>query len=485
MAIEDGLSGFPGVVDLAGKRREREANSHELQEIQREKLDLLAHVDDGHLFKRMAQSIAQALWLPESTVFMVGLGVFSAIASRRFAIRYDDGEPLPLGLYVVAEQPSGTAKSRCLSIWEKPFNHLAATLNKKLQADISRLSVLDKPTDDEKLQLKQLKQKRNSHLFINETTPEGLEVSLIGTDGYFACVSAEQGLFNTLLGLSYGDGKRKNNNDLLLRGYNGEIFCGHRANRECYSGYVAGAVVLFAQEGSYANVFHASNGTGLSERFLVMSEPDLMGYRDHTLQLRVDAGLLEQYKYLCYSLENDILNPADIDDLFSLTLSNTAFKLIAEFRNTIEPLMRQGNPYSHRSAKSTGSKIDIPVMKIAGLLHVIEAKDWYGQMEVDDKHVVSAIAICKDLFDSMIRVCSSIGAMGENAKVEAVLSIYNGNPKPRSMRELHQTLKNKVAFRDIDGNKAAYIKETVLEMVSKGFLLRLLDSMGRDVYMIN
>ncbi len=83
--------------------------------------DFLKHVDDDHLLKKLALSISKATYLPAHTTFLAGLGVFSSIASRKYLVAYPDGTGLPIGLYVVAEQPSGTAKSRCLKTFQHPF----------------------------------------------------------------------------------------------------------------------------------------------------------------------------------------------------------------------------------------------------------------------------------------------------------------------------------------------------------------------------
>ena len=70
------------------------------------KVDLLKHVDDKHLLKQLSLSIANATELPQSTVFLLGLGVFSSMATRRWRVNYQHGGSKPIALYVVAEQPS-------------------------------------------------------------------------------------------------------------------------------------------------------------------------------------------------------------------------------------------------------------------------------------------------------------------------------------------------------------------------------------------
>ena len=162
-------------------------------------VDFLKHVDDSHILKRLSISIAAATDLPAHTVFLIGLGVFSAAACRVWDVAYRTGGSLPIGMYVVAEQPPGTAKSRCLTVFQYPFFESE-------RAERKRRAVSEEGES--------LKDKRQVPIFTTNSTPEKMEEDLNDSGGFFAGVSSEQGLFNALLGLSYGDAKKANNNDL-------------------------------------------------------------------------------------------------------------------------------------------------------------------------------------------------------------------------------------------------------------------------------
>ena len=87
-------------------------------------VDFLQFVDDNHILKQLSLSIANATHLPDHTVFLMGLGVFASVACRWRRVNYQHGEELPIGLYTTAEHPSGTAKSRTLKAFQKPFSAL-------------------------------------------------------------------------------------------------------------------------------------------------------------------------------------------------------------------------------------------------------------------------------------------------------------------------------------------------------------------------
>jgi hypothetical protein len=71
----------------------------------------LQFVCDDHLLKRLSIDVAAATFLPVNTVFLMGLAVFSTMASWCYCVVYPNGRRLPIGLYAVAEQPPGTAKT--------------------------------------------------------------------------------------------------------------------------------------------------------------------------------------------------------------------------------------------------------------------------------------------------------------------------------------------------------------------------------------
>lgn len=51
-------------------------------------VEFLQFVDDKHILKQLALDIARATYLPPHTVFLMGLGVFSSVACRRYCVEY-------------------------------------------------------------------------------------------------------------------------------------------------------------------------------------------------------------------------------------------------------------------------------------------------------------------------------------------------------------------------------------------------------------
>ena len=451
-------------------------------------VDLLKHIDDNHLLKRISQQVSQQTHLPISTVALMGLGVFSAMVAQKYNVLYQNGMPFPLGLYAVAEQPSGTGKSWCLSTFQMPFIKLQNKALKRARKSIDTLIVeileltgkKEPSKDDSEIKrLTALVARLEMGLYITNTTPEGLEMTLIETGGFFSAVSSEQGLFNSLLGNLYKPEGSSNNNDMALNGFDGGHTNNLRAGRKSYKGNVVGGITCFAQPGTIEIVLKASNGTGLSERFLMLSEPHSLGKRDHTKQAYYDKALIDDYKKTCGIIESIFEKPLKISELLNLTISHDGWLKINEYRNHIESGLADGGKFSHVALRGSASKINMQIMKLASVLHLMESGSF--STTVDDKHVISAIAMADDLLEANLKLCKDKGIMGVKSEFTSILSLFENDQRPRTERNIIQSKSNKIPFRDFSGGKSALIRNTLAEMVAQKILTVQLDG-GKVLY---
>jgi len=450
-------------------------------------VDLLQYVDNSHLLKRLSFSAGKAMDLPPNTVFLMGLGIFSAIAARRYRVNYEHYGSLPVGLYIVAEQPSGTGKSRCLNLFQKPFFKAEGEFKedrKKAIADLEQqiadCEAKDKNGTELSTELKELKNKGFAALFTTNSTPEAMEENLKHSCGYFAAVSSEQGLFNSLLGKLYND-NGANNNDLLLNGYDGGYISSSRIKRDGYCGDVIGAAVMFAQHGSIDTILSSSNGTGLSERFLFIAEPHKLGKRDFTNRSGIHPDLIAQYDSVAGNLINTIFNePLKPSDLYGLTISENGFNLINNFRNDLEERLADGGRYSHVSIRGAAAKIDMQIMKIAANLHLLDAGQ--GEPVIDDKHVTAAIHIAYELIEANFKILNAKGMIGAKAEYTAILALFEKNDSARTERNIIQCKSQTEPFKSHTGNKSALIKQTLKDMAKEKLLSAVMNEKGIIYY---
>lgn len=437
-------------------------------------VDLLQYVDNDHILKKLSLYISEKTYLPPSTVFLCGLGVFSAISCRKYSVLYQDRERLPIGLYIVTEQPSGSGKSRCLKTFQKPFYEMSEKIHNEIMVEYKELMKNEgNLDDDEKLKLAELNHKLHAlgTLFTTNATAEGLEKGLAESNGFFSAVSSEQGLFNVLFGSAYKSDSRANNNDVALNGFDGGFINSSRVTRKGYCGHVVGGIVCFAQSGSIETLLNSSNGTGLSERFLMLAEPHALGVRDHLRESGTINHYYDEYADKCGILESSINNQCKFNDISELYISDYGFKMIREYLNTIEPHLADGGKYSHSSMRGAASKIDMQIMKIAANLSLLGKKIniWVG---ISDKYIEAAINISSAMLEANLKLCQDKGVIGMRAEFEAILRLFEDNPKPRLERAIIQSRSKVTPFKDFSGNKSTRIREVLNDMVSQDILAK-------------
>jgi hypothetical protein len=320
----------------------------------------------------------------------------------------------------------------------------------------------------------------SAKLFITNSTPEALEQSLTHSGGFFSAVSSEQGLFNSMLGSCYGTDK-VSNNDLLLNGYDGGYIGSMRVGRDGYHGAVVGGAVMFAQQGGIETLLSSSNGTGLSERFLMIAEPHNLGKRDYTKPSMINHDLIEQYGDICRGFAESVLgDPLDPATLPTLTICPTGWREINEFRNSINRYLLDGGRYSHVALRGAAAKVDMQIIKIASALHLLDNGAYEPNIGLN--HVKSAITIAHSMIEANLKLCTVKGIIGARAEYEAVLSLFEHNNKPRTERNIIQSKSGNSPFKDFTGNKSQLIKQTLADMVSDGLLKQTYATDGTNLY---
>ena len=435
-------------------------------------VDLLRQVSPNHIMRRLAEHIAKTCDLPVSTVFLIGLAVFSGMSCRKWVVEYPDGGTLPTCLYVVAEQPSGTSKTRALTSFQRAFTNIINEIIGLYNENFFTLDDLienEKKKEKKKEIIESMIDYANSLMPTTNTTPAGLEQSLIDSNGFFSAVSSEQGLFNTLLGLNLGGGKY-NNNDILLNGRDGGFINVRRMGRDCYAGHVVGNIICFAQEGSIEKVISASNGTGVSERFLMIAEPHQLGQRNHTKLVPHQPELFREYENKCLFIKDILDDQARYDDLIKLKITENDWYSINLFKNKVEPYLMDGQNLSHGVIRGAVNKVSMQVMGIAANLHLLE--DEGKNTTIASKHIQTAIDITNQLIESLYNVCVKKDMIGTHAEFKAILDFFVG--KPESFKPTAQEIKKsrtKVKPFTSYNRKSLRVQQALDQLVEANLLL--------------
>jgi len=447
-------------------------------------VDLLRYVPDSG-FKRFVIQTVRQCQLPESTVFLNMVGIYASVACRKWAVCYATGGMLPIGLYVVTEQPPGTGKTRCQSIAQYPFFKIKSQLTTDTTKRLKVLEESKDRTDADEAELLKLKEQEacvTSRPFITNATPEAIEKELLATNGYFSAVSSEQGLFNSMLGLSYANGSA-NNNDLVLHGLDGGYMSSSRVTRSGYHGHVIGGIVLFAQDGSVQKILEASNGTGLAERFLMLCEPHNLGKRNHSLRVHIDEALANEYASRCNFAEDVYQAPISKNDLAILKPSNAGYQMIEDYRQRIEPQIDDGGKFSHIALRGAAAKIDMQILKLAANLWLLTRSDEY-QPTISEDIVEAAIKIANELIESNLTICRAKGIIGITAEFKAILRIFECDKRPKSERQIIQSRSTVEPFKSFTGNKSDAIRQALAGMVESGIFAKTTGEGGCMYYLI-
>ena len=442
---------------------------------------------EDHILRKMTDIISYETWLPSNTVFMVGAAIVGSMLTRSYKVAYKNGYTIPTGLYVIAEQPPATSKTWCVREWQAPFFKIADAIKNSLMSEqdyFKQLKDLDTVFTDEQRQSIASIDKRLSilkSLFITNATPEAMENSLTASDGFFSAVSSEQGLFNSLLGGSYGK-DRVNNNDILLNGFDGGRVASMRLNRAGYFGQVLGGVCCFAQDGSVKTVLDASGGTGLSERFIMLAEPNNLGTRDHNRvndAYEQNQAIKNNYSVLCRFFNDYLNNPETFDNIKTLKISAAGWRLIADYKNEIEPKIADGGIYSHINLRGAAGKSDIQIMKISSILHAMSEP---GNLLINDSYVSIAIKIVDLLIQSNLSLCEDKEIIGKTSEENAVIGIFERDNRPKHELTLVQMLTKNKPFKDLTANKSKHIREVLTNMVFAGIIKLQIDPTGKRFY---
>ena len=444
----------------AGSKRQT-LQTQELEAITTPKLDLLKHLPDGH-FKQYVGDVATMCSLNLSTTMLVGLGVVSAVACRAFAIQYPNGDLLPSGEYVIAGGVPGDGKSRALKAFQHPI--FQAHKNAVKEWHKREAEFREVPENEGK----KFKEPYPTRIFITDSTVEALEPILAESGGNFSLVSAEQAVINTLIGASYGGEGRKHNNDLPLKGFNGEYHSSSRSSvgRKTYTGTVVGSIACFAQPAVIETILAKSEGSGMAERFLMVNEPTKQGTRDHTRQYYPQEFSQNTYNRIVGEVAKlAIEQPQDFEDLPAYRIAASDWQRIYLFRNEIEPHLADGGKFSTATMRGVASKVDMHIMKLAALLACLYECP-IGL--IDSRFIDAAIGIMRDMLDYTLNLLFAIGVVGTDAEEDCVIA-FLGEKKSATRRQVQQARHRHKPFNEAVKPSAA-IGQTIDRLIQKGIV---------------
>lgn len=408
-----------------------------------DKYPVISLGNDHDVVGKLSRNAARSVQFPESSAYMHFVGCVSAAMLGRFTVDYH-GTQQPTALYVVTSQPPSTGKSAINSLSIAPMiaeterlNEIRKRDRKKILAKLSALAKemkTEKPVSEmaalfeEKEQLEEKLEKMCDIVFpVSDTTPEGL-AKINNRQGNFAVISDEATSVNSLLGMTYGDGSKKTNSELVLKAWDAGNVSIARANADNNMSFVAmGCISVIAQDETINAIMNAgSRGIGVSERFLLVRERSFLGERifvnesGESTYEPIDGGLKADY----FKLIHEIMNEQEV----KLTVSASAMRYLNKARQDMEPHLADGGKYSHTMLRGALGKFDKQAIRIASVLHVI--RNWFTEKGSAPKHreieldtMQEAVIMFHELSKTYLSSASAAGHAGDSAEMNKLIDI--------------------------------------------------------------
>lgn len=411
---------------------------------------------------KLSERVAHCLEFPLASSYLALLGAASAAVSAQYVVRFQGSSSvLPTGLYIVVEQPPSTQKSRLLNIGMKPYEKAVNGHNEDVTEHNARIDEFSNG-------------KPMLYAFDNATdaTAAALEQFMsTSADGHFCIASAEQSAFISLFpeGNSF-----HSTNEIVLKGWVGDHVSGLRKGRKSFNGSSYGSIVLVAQPGSAARIFAASNGTGLSERFMYLSEESLLGRRTLHGEMLSDMDVLH-YKNAIERCVMDYSNRLKADgvgrkctmeELTTLKASNSGYMMILEKRRQIEKRMGDLNKAGEMVMLSWLGKIESHALKIAAVTHVIEARAECLEVPavIPDDLIEASMELVDQMAEHLAGMLHTEGHSGKNAEHEAIITAIG--EKPSTTREVALKLRRRAPFRTLGKDAYKRAIEAIKSMIN-------------------
>lgn len=434
---------------------------------------------DGNpsILARMAKEAARVIQFPENTAYLHGIGAFSSGTVINFEVEYNH-KFIPTGMYTLGAQPSGSGKSSAHGYFIDPIHHALVKRNRTLMMlhkNIDgEIEAIQKQADKVKTDTALLDTYSNAikalcddklkqpivHSAKKNTTPQAAEEVAVSQGGVINVCSDEQEALDTYLGLSYGDGKSSPDNGVFIAAFGGDLMGTARVSREGIKIPVRGAFAVIAQNAAIDTMIKAgAAGRGVSERCLIIKEPNRIGYRTYTRQgSQFDVDLKAEYQRLC---ENIVAGTYPL----RLSFSEECRDMIVDLKNIVEPNCRPGTKYGDDQIRGFASKIEQHIAKLAANFHI--AEQWNPDFtsrpsfEIQQHSLTKAMLVCMDLLDSYKVLIESASTMSATRLVVEVIGHMKNyavkGVKAFSLDKLRLAVTKDAWYKTIEGKKIDYL----------------------------
>lgn len=422
---------------------------------------------------RYASSVARSLEFPETSAFMSFLACASASVACNYAVQYRQGDSLPLGLYVIVEQPPSTQKSRILG----------AALNSYLISMGKHNGIVFKKLREAKEGNPEIADwLRPGFVSTTDATTASMDKAMAGlSEGRFVIATDEKSILNSLFPppTSFAS-----SNDIVLKGYTGDRVASMRSGRIAFNGRANGTVVVIAQGGASSRILRESDGSGMAERFFFVSEPSYLGLRDFEdrpicaeMKKAYDTasiGCVQAYSKavlkngMSDEMSRVVLDPENLEQL---RLTAAGYEKIRLYRKANESFMAELESAGEMVMLSWLGKFEAHVIKIAAVLHVYECMGNGSKVSsiITDKLLFAAMELVDLMAEHQQQMIRDSGDSGSDAEEQVIIEALGAGKL--ATRSLLQKVRYRKPFSAMGKNGYASAKRRIETMISAGVII--------------
>lgn len=451
----------------------------------------LSDVLSRNLIGKAANEYAEAALFPKEISNLMALCSASWCAGLGYKVAFYDGGTIPVNLFFLAEARSGEGKSRALNAFTSGLAKAIEDISEKRKA--TRNKLLDdfvsnndgkaekaSYTEKEMLDKELVKNHALSHT-VSDMTGAAFDNMLREQRGWFVLKTTEQGLVDSLFMGSHTDGNA--NLDPFLNAFDGGYTETRRVGREGFSGIPHGGIGVLSQSGSIEKMLELSGNRGLTQRFLILLDPSMMGTRKFSRRTD-ELKILPRFNAVCEGIVRSAISDIEVLDFKNLKILNIddgAWDLIYDFKNAIEPSLGVGGKYEPAILSSMWSKFEIFCMKISATLHVI-----YGNTDkenISEETMVDAITIAAIMLSGVSEIAESKGIVGGGMEKRGVLEYLKDKSRIHGVdgQAIKNTLSRRKIFAEYQENKSKRVMEVVEMLVKDGKVSKQVID-GNDFY---
>jgi len=346
--------------------------------------------------REYVQAVAEHSQTSPDMAAVIALGVLAVCLQGKYQVEGNPGYVEPLSLYTVVIASPGERKSSvmrdmttALSDYEADANAALAPRIRENQRDreaiqrkINALEAQLQHRSNEEMEsqlvslqneLEELEEVKPLRFFADDCSSEALTSLLAGSQGRFAVISTEGGIFDIMNG-RYSS---KVNIDVWLKGWCGDPIRIDRMGRDAeYIPHPALSAILTIQPGMLDEIITDAtmSGRGLIARFLYAFPPSRVGQRVYQTA-PIPPEVAAAYRATVFRL---MAIPAGSEPV-TITLTPEACAEISEYFSSHERfLASDGQDIMDWANKHIGT-----ILRIAGLIHVAAKEECGTEIQAD------------------------------------------------------------------------------------------------------